>query len=215
MSRFFTGAMATALLLTAMPAAAQSDTYLIDPRSATTINLRLCGQEVRVLADGDDDSDIDFVLTDAGGRIVHSDDDETDMMIALVRPPSPCGNYRLRAANLGGIANLLSVTLTTVRPWARTGSEDGRNRRVSIHNHTAETFHQLYFSNTADGVWGEDRLGSGVMRARTSRTFDMTDGTGSCYFDVKVVTASRREYTRNNVNACTLSTLEFGTEITH
>lgn len=202
------------LLVIASSAAAQSvERYVVDANSTSDYSLRLCGREVLVKADGDDDTDIDFALIDPNGTTIHTDVDGSDLMITRVRPPTNCANYRLRARNLGDVANLMTITLTTTQAWQQAG--DGRNRRVAIHNHTAENFYRVYFSNTGSNVWGEDRLGSEIMRARTNRTFDMTDGTGACRFDVRVVTASGVNYSRRNIDACALSTLEFGTEISH
>lgn len=213
-----TFAVALLNMALASPAFAQSvETYRVEANSTRNLDLRLCGREIEVKANGDGDTDLDFFLKNASGNVIFRDTDDTDLMIARVEQTSGCANYKLNIVNLGNVYNRFTVSLRTLVQSAQPSgtSSDGRDRRVAIHNHTAEAFNNIYFSNTASGVWGPDRLGTSVMPARTNRTFNMDDNTGACRFDVKVITRSGQEYVRRNIDACTLSTLEFGTEVSH
>lgn len=193
--------------------------YRVDAESRKQVSLNLCSASVVLTVRGDKDTDLDFTVRDQNGRVVHSDRDLTDWTAATLRPDvsSGCVDYTLEVSNLGPVYNLVSVTLrNTASPAASTRtSGDARNRTISVHNHMAETISNLYWANTADGDWGPDRLGAGVMRASTNRRFDVSDGTGACRFNFMIKTASGREYTRRNIDVCAVSTVEYGTEISH
>lgn len=205
--------MGAGLASSAVAQSTSTGSYRINANDDRTVDIRACGREVRIVADGDNDTDLDFVLRDASGTVVHEDSDLTDLMIARLTQSTACASYKLHVTNLGRVYNMMSLRIETTQPWSQ--SNDGRDRRVSIHNHTNEDFMTIRFSNTASTVWGPDRLGSGILRAHTNRTFDMDDRTGACRFDVQVTTRSGQTYTRTNVDACSISTLEFGTEINH
>lgn len=212
--------IAFSIILPTSGAQAQNTTsYRVDSKSSTTINLDLCATAVDVRVQGDTDTDLDFTIRDSNGAIVHSDVGRTDWTSVTLRPnvASGCKRYPLQVRNLGDVYNRFTVTVTD-RPGvvaASTRIGDGRDRSISIHNHTAETIFNLYWSNTAEGSWGTDQLGSNIMRARTNRSVNVSDGTGACRFDFKIKTASGREYTKSNVDVCSVSSVEFGTEISH
>ena len=211
----------TVLALGSAVQAQSTRSYRADARSTASVDLSLCSAAVSMVVRGDGDTDLDFTVKDNFGRVIHQDNDRTDRTWATLRPgvsPGNCATFTLHVKNLGNVYNSFSVALTNVEATAATatrGSRDGRDRRVAIHNHTAENFAEIRFSNTADRGYGPNRLGSGILQARHNRTFDMDDGTGACRFDVMVKTSGGRTYTRNDVNVCTSSTIEFGTEISH
>lgn len=198
--------------MTAGPIAAQTitDNHRVEANATESYNLRLCGRTVRVVADGDGDTDLDFDLYDPNGREIHSDYDETDMMVVTVNNTSSCGNYRLKVINRGSVFNAMRLSMQTTSAW----SGDQQDRRVALHNHTAESIIEVRYSNTADENYGPNVISSPI-RARTNRTIDINDSTGACRFDVQVTTVSGRRYPRRNVDVCSISTLEFGTEISH
>jgi hypothetical protein len=90
-----------------------------------------------------------------------------------------------------------------------------QDRTISVHNHLAEPVYQLNWSNTAEDDWGIDQLGDHVIMPSTRRTFWVTDETGACHFDFRVVTKSGRRYTKADVNVCEASAVEFGSEVSH
>lgn len=210
---------AFAVLCSSASSAQSSNSYRVDANSRKEINLNLCSPSVLLTVRGDKDTDLDFAVRDQSGRIVHSDIDGTDWTAATLRPnvSAGCVDYTLEVSNLGPVYNLFSVSLRNAASTNATtrGSRGARDRNVSVHNHMAETITNLYWSNTADSEWGADRLGAGVMRATTNRRFDVSDGTGACRFNFMVKTISGREYTKRNIDVCSVSTIDFGTEFTH
>ena len=104
--------LAAALLLPLGGLAASDSAYDIDADASRTIRLSLCGPAVTVMANGDGDTDLDFWLYNAAGRLIHEDIDETDMMITTVRRrDGSCGRYRLVVRNLGDVYNRMDLTL--------------------------------------------------------------------------------------------------------
>lgn len=192
--------------------------YRIDANSTKVIDLNLCSSAVRIKADGDNDTDLDYSIYDDDGRLVHSDNDSTDLTFATLRPrlSGGCVTYTMRVRNLGDVYNTMSLEMQDQGGTATANTGGGRNRMVAIHNHTAEAFTAIRFSNTADSDFGPNRMAEGeVQRARTNRTFDIDDGTGACRFDIQVTTSSGRKYMQRNIDVCAVSSVEFGTEISH
>lgn len=196
---------AAALLLGA-PALAQSATYTVDSYESQDIALTLCDPQVRVEVRGDGDTDLDFTITDPAGAVIHSDVDDTDWTVATVdNLESGCRDYNLHVENYGSVYNEYTVTLVSLG----SASGDGRNRRVAVHNHTGETIYYVFWSNTGDDTWRQDRLGSDVLLDENEWIVEVDDGSGACRFDFKVRTANSREIVRNNVNVCEVSVVDF------
>lgn len=201
----------------AVTLAQSTRTYRAEAQDVANVRLDLCSSVVQVTVRGDRDTDLDFVITDNRGNVVHRDVDGTDFTSAVLRPDvsSGCVPYQLQVANLGSVYNCFSVTLQNRDASVAAASGDGRNRRIAVHNHTAETITALRWSNTARDQWGVDQLGASVMRRSSNRTFNIDDGTGSCRYDFRAETQSGQVYTQRNVNVCAVSTVEFGTEVSH
>lgn len=193
----------------------QAQTYRVDANASKSIDLSLCSDNVDVTVRGDGDTDLDFTIRDNYGNTVHRDFDETDLTFASLRPrrTGGCITYVLSVQNRGDIFNNFSVTLKD------SGGISGgtvADRRIAIHNHTAENFRSVYYSNTADDNYGSNRMAANqILRAGSNRTFDINDGTGACRFDIKVETSTGRTYEKKNINVCTESSVEFGTEYSH
>lgn len=193
-------------LALATAAAAQAQTYRVDANGERDITLKLCGSQVRVEVRGDGDTDLDFLITNPAGKAVHSDVDNTDWTVATIENSSGgCHDYTLHVENYGRVYNEFTVRLTEIGRAAG----DGRNRRVSVHNHTGETIYYVYWSNTGDDSWREDRLGSDVLLDDEEWDVEVDDGSGACRFDFKVRTASSREVVRNNINVCETTIIDF------
>ncbi len=196
-------------------AADTSERYRVNAKSTRNVDLALCYSQVDLAARGDGDTDLDFVVRDNTGQLVHVDPDDTDVTFATLRPRGTgCPVYSLSIVNHGDVYNDVTVSLTDRGP-ALAARTDGRDRRVAIHNHTAETFASIFFSNTGQNTWGPDRLGTDVQRARSNRTFNIDDRTGACRFDIKARTTSGREYVSRDVNVCAVSAVEFGSDYSH
>ncbi len=83
------------------------------------------------------------------------------------------------------------------------------NRDVSLVNASGEVIMYLYWSNTNQQSWGEDRLGSGTLAAGQRWFVTIEDGSDACNFDIKAVTASGREIQHAAVNVCAVSEVTF------
>ena len=217
MKTFVVSALIVLGVLTAPADAQQTRRYRVPANTTSSYQLQLCSSEVGLRLNGDNDTDLDYWVYDNNERLVHSDTDSTDLTIVTLRPDvsNGCVNYTVRVKNYGSVYNEMTAELTDRGSTAQ-GTDDNRDRRVAIHNHTAEGFSAVRFSNTASTTYGDNRLASGdVQRARTNRTFNIDDGSGACRFDIQVTTTSGRKYSKSNVNVCSVSTVEFGTEISH
>ncbi|WP_147367043.1 hypothetical protein [Aurantiacibacter zhengii] len=117
--RHFVAAVCGVVGLAAMPltAQAQSDSFRIDANATHTTDLTICNPEVRVVLSGDGDTDLDFVIRNVRGDIVHSDYGLTDQSSATLQRQarSGCENFELRTTNLGNVWNLLDVSLENIR----------------------------------------------------------------------------------------------------
>lgn len=194
----------------------QAQSYRVDANDSTAIDLSLCSDNVDVTVRGDGDTDLDFTIRDNYGNTVHRDFDDTDLTFASLRPrrTGGCITYVLSVQNRGDVFNNFSVTLKD--SGGSSGGGNAADRRIAIHNHTAENFRSIYYSNTADDKYGSNRLTANqILRAGSNRTFDINDGTGACRFDIKVETSTGRTYEKKNVNVCAESSVEFGTEYSH
>jgi hypothetical protein len=193
--------------LLAVPAAAQSDTYRVDAQGSDDVTLTLCHPQVRVEVRGDGDTDLDFTISNGSGSVLHSDADETDWTVTNIdNADSECRKYKLHVENLGDVYNEYTVEMTNI---AAGSSSDGRDRQVAVHNHTGETIYYIYWSNTGDDDWREDRLGSEVLMEGQEWSVEVDDGSGACRFDFRVRTASDREIVRNDINVCEVSSVDF------
>lgn len=195
----------------ATPAAAQTDSYRVEANSEQTINLNICNPEVFISVNGDGDTDLDFVIRNSRGDIVHSDYDLTDVTFTTLyrRNGVQCENFQLEVSNLGQVWNRYEVVMQTVATDARSGSADDWNREVSLVNDTKETIFYLYWSNTGASGWGDDKLGSDILSAGQQWNVTVDDGSGACRYDFKAVTASGREIERRNVNVCGVFNITF------
>lgn len=197
-------------------AKAQNTTnHRIGSNDTMTVSLSLCSNNVDIYVDGDDDTDLDFVIRDDDGDVVHTDNDSTDMTMATLRPNvsnGRCVRYPLRVVNHGDVYNDFTVRLTNNGGGA---AADRHDRRIAVHNHTDLTLWELYGSNTGRTDWESDILGGDVISANTHKTVDMDDGTSACRFDFKFVmrnsrTQERSNVFRNNVDVCSDSRITVG-----
>jgi len=193
--------------LLAAPAAAQSDSYRVDAFGSDDVTLTLCHPQVRIEVRGDGDTDLDFTITNKSGGVLHSDVDETDWTITNIdNGDSRCRGYNLHVENFGEVYNDYTVEITNIPSGS---SEDGQDRHVAVHNNTGEAIYYIYWSNTGDDSWQEDRLGSDVLLEGDEWTVEVDDGSGACRFDFKVRTASDREIVRNDINVCEVASVDF------
>src|SRR5262245_42611155 len=85
----------------ASPAVADGNAfYTVYGQSYIDINLQLCSADVRVEAQGNGRTDLDFEIWYQGTRIF-SDDDASDFMSTVVHQAQGCRGYTLRVLNQG------------------------------------------------------------------------------------------------------------------
>lgn len=83
------------------------------------------------------------------------------------------------------------------------------NRTVSLLNNTGEALQSLFWSNSATLGWGEDKLGDALLGKDQQWNVNVTDGSESCLFDFRAVTASDREIEIASVNVCEVASIAF------
>lgn len=103
----FAAAAIAAVIGTAAPAAAAVSTYRANAHDARLITLTVYRPATLVVR-GDTDTDLDFVVYNSRGYIVHEDNDYTDWTVTTLRP----GTYTLRVSNLGDVYNAFTVALS-------------------------------------------------------------------------------------------------------
>lgn len=195
--------------------------YRVNANAATKVALRVC-DVTKVLARGDGDTDLDFDVTDASGSSVHSDYDTSDRTSFTLDPKGICADYQMAVDNLGDVFNVLTIAFDSeaaaagsasggvASAKAKSAAADG-SRNISILNQTGETINFIYWSNSATLGWGEDKLGSSSTLAGGQQwNVNVSDGSDACLFDFKVVTESGREIEQTRINACEVTSVEFG-----
>jgi TIR domain len=101
------------------------------------------------------------------------------------------------------------VTTVVSAPAAEPQQVDALNRDITMTNQSGETIMYLYWSNTNQQNWGDDRLGSSVLPNGQQWFVTVTDGSDACEFDIMGVTASGRQIEHRAANVCSLSEVIF------
>lgn len=89
------------------------------------------------------------------------------------------------------------------------GSNDGRDRHVTIKNRTGWTMLSFYASDASKDDWEEDILGDDVLENRQNVRVNIDDGSGACEYDFKAEFTNGEELTRFGVNVCEVSEYTF------
>lgn len=86
--------------------------HIIQPGGYETISFRACGTSANVSARGDGDTDLDFIIRNADGGIVHENTDETDETSASLEGLlDDCETFEMEVVNLGEVYNALMVVI--------------------------------------------------------------------------------------------------------
>lgn len=195
-----------------------TESYRVDANATHRVDMSICSPQVQIIVRGDGDTDLDFVIRNSRGEIVHSDYGLTDQTNAMLyrRSGVECESFELTTSNLGAVYNLYTVQLEDVVqdraavPAAPVlGSGDNFNRNIAIQNRTGQTIMYLYWSNVAASGWGDDRLGSGVLANMQDWNVTVDDGSGACRFDFMARLADGRELEQRNINVCAVYVVQF------
>lgn len=115
LTRVFALAFAGAAMIDPAAALATERTFRVDANASASYDISVCSSSVYMVANGDDDTDLDFWLYDNNGNLVHSDTDSTDITFYTIQNPAAAGRclpYRLQVSNLGGVYNNMVLSLT-------------------------------------------------------------------------------------------------------
>lgn len=94
-----------------------------------------------------------------------------------------------------------ALILITV-PSAKTAIPQ-EDRRVRVINRTSSPIYHFYASNVDSDSWEEDILGDRVIPPGRSAVVNIDDGTGHCFYDLKVVLLNERYAIKRKFNVCT------------
>lgn len=84
--------------------------YIIEANATQTVDFRACGTSAQLTARGDGDTDLDFVVRNSDGAVVHEDDDLSDETEAsLSGLLSDCETFEMDIVNLGEVYNAVVV----------------------------------------------------------------------------------------------------------
>jgi hypothetical protein len=90
------------------------NSYRVNANSTHNIDLNLCNNPVTIEAHGDDDTDVDFTITDPRGNQVYQDLDLDDDTVATLTPNivnGQCQLYHMALRNLGNVYNQVQVSV--------------------------------------------------------------------------------------------------------
>ncbi|MEM1052337.1 MAG: hypothetical protein AAGI28_09610 [Pseudomonadota bacterium] len=86
--------------------------YIIQGSTTETFDFRACGTAARVKARGDGDTDLDFIIRNSDGGIVHEDAGASDATAAkLTGLLSDCEKFEIEVTNLGDIYNAMMLVV--------------------------------------------------------------------------------------------------------
>ena len=101
--------------LSATAAQASVDEYSAGAGASVSVNLEVCSAETQLAVRGDGGTDLDFVVTDPSGDVVHTDTAVDDYIsVVLEKSSSGCGTYNLAVNNLGDESNAFTVVLEPI-----------------------------------------------------------------------------------------------------
>lgn len=141
--------------------------YRVNANSSTKVALRVCAL-TRVSARGGGETDLDFEVTDASGKSVHTDYDLSDATEFLLDPGSGCEDYQMQVGNLGTTSAMMTVAFG--REDATVAAAKGNSAAAG---RTANTLSGATASGTVAGL----RKGSPVD-AGTGRKVSLLNNTG-------------------------------------
>ncbi|MGI0489299.1 hypothetical protein ACN4EK_28125 [Pantanalinema rosaneae CENA516] len=106
---------------------------------------------------------------------------------------------------------LAAVTIASPLLFSAVARADQRD--FTLVNDSSAEIQEIYVSTVQTNSWEEDVLGQEILPSggKVDINFE-SEVSGSCYYDIRVITAGREETTQNNVNLCRVSTVIFNGE---
>ncbi len=91
-------------------ASTRVEKYIIRANETQTVDFKACGTSAQLLARGDGDTDLDFIIRNSDGAVVHEDAATTDQTTAILAGLlSDCETFEMEVSNLGDVYNALLV----------------------------------------------------------------------------------------------------------
>ncbi|BDI60515.1 hypothetical protein [Qipengyuania nanhaisediminis] len=86
--------------------------HIIQPAQTETYKFKACGTSADLTARGDGDTDLDFIVRNSDGAVVHENDDLTDQTSAtLAGLLADCETFEIEVANLGNVYNAMMLVI--------------------------------------------------------------------------------------------------------
>lgn len=107
------------------------------------------------------------------------------------------------------IRNLM-VVATIASPLLFSSTARADQRDFTLINDSSTEIHEIYVSTVQTNHWEEDVLGRDTLPSGAKVDINFASGaSGSCYYDIRIITAEHEETTQGNVNLCKVSTVIF------
>lgn len=109
---------AISIALASTPAFADTNNYTgtVAANSISRFTINLCGERAFVELHGDGDTDLDFKIYTAAGRLIYTDNDDTDWTETTVTTglgqTSACRSFTMEIRNLGNVYNRYRLALS-------------------------------------------------------------------------------------------------------
>ncbi|UAB79385.1 hypothetical protein INR77_06845 [Erythrobacter sp. SCSIO 43205] len=102
----------TLVLEPIVPSSTRVKKYIVQGNATEKHKFRACGTAAKVDIRGDGDTDLDFVIRNSDGGIVHEDDRESDeTSVKLEGLLSDCETFELEVTNIGAVYNAMMVVI--------------------------------------------------------------------------------------------------------
>lgn len=103
---------------------------------------------------------------------------------------------------------LAALSLTIA--GSASAAPDGKNRKVTVENISSHTLRELYASPITATTWEEDLLGERTLAPGESISANVDNGTDECYYDLKAVLDTGKEFEQRKVNVCAVAKWTIG-----
>lgn len=102
----------TLVLEPIVPSSTRVKKYIVQGNVTETHDFRACGTAAKVNIRGDGDTDLDFVIRNADGGVVHEDDSTSDATsVKLEGLLSDCETFELEVTNVGSVYNAMMLVV--------------------------------------------------------------------------------------------------------
>ena len=104
----------------------------------------------------------------------------------------------------------IALLIAAAASSAALAAPDGKNRKITVINLSAESVREIYASPVTAKTWEEDLLGQRTLSAGSSISANVDNGTDECYYDLKAVLASGKQIVQRKINVCAVTKWTLG-----